>query len=62
MLQLLPSILIADFSRLREEIQSVAPYVDWFHLDVMNGHYVSNLTFGPVLYWISSRNTYIGCR
>ena len=60
MLQLSPSILTADFSRLGEEIQSVTPYVDWFH--VMDGHYVSNLTFGPVLYWISSRNTYIGCR
>ena len=46
-LQLAPSILTADFGRLADEIRSVDEYVDWFHLDVMDGHYVDNLTFGP---------------
>ncbi|HEX2058283.1 MAG TPA: ribulose-phosphate 3-epimerase [Actinomycetota bacterium] len=44
--QIAPSILTADFGRIAEEVALVAPLVDWFHLDVMDGHYVDNLTFG----------------
>lgn len=41
-----PSILAADFSRLGEEIGAVSN-ADWIHVDIMDGHFVPNLSFGP---------------
>ena len=49
MYKISPSILSADFGKLNQEIKEVEPYVDSIHVDVMDAHFVPNLTIGPVV-------------
>ena len=48
-IEIVPSLLSVDFSCLRESINKIPSEINILHLDIMDGHFVNNITFGPFI-------------